>query len=79
MATVEERLLTLKKELEHAKLDKASAEGALKQNINRLKDEFGCKSLEQAKTKLEKLKEQKEVIRGKIEKAIEKLEANYEW
>lgn len=79
MATIGERLLQLKKELELAKLDKASAEGALQQNIYRLKEEFECKSISAANTKLEALKNQKISLQSKIEKAVERLEEKYEW
>ena len=79
MATATDRLLALKDEIAQAKLDRASIEGALKQNLARLKDEFQCRSLEQAKVKLDKLKEQKESLQEQIEKAVGKLEASYEW
>lgn len=79
MATATERLLKLKEEIYQAKLDKSSIEGALKQNLTRLKDEFGCRSIEQAKSKLEKLKEQKISLQEQIEDSVKKLEAQYEW
>lgn len=79
MATVGERLLELKKEIEQAKLDKASEEGALNQNMNRLKDEFKCRSIEQAQKQLEKLKLQKEQLEIKLAEAMNKLEENYTW
>ena len=79
MATSIERLLKLKDEIEHAKLDSASAQGALDQNLKRLKDEFGVRSLEQAKAKLEKMKSEQTGIKNKIEAAVEKLEENYSW
>ena len=74
-----ERLLELKKELETAKTEKAEAEGALKQNLQRLKDEFACKNIESAKLKLNDLKIQKEQLVDKIESAMQKLEETYEW
>lgn len=74
-----ERLLALKEEIQEAKLDKATVEGSIKQNMLRLKEEFGCRSLEQAKAKLAKLKEQKETLQEQIEAAIAKLEGDYQW
>lgn len=79
MASVTERLFKLKNELEQAKLDKATIEGALNQNTQRLKDEFSCRSVEQGKAKLKKLSEQKEDLEKKIEKAVKKLEEAYSW
>jgi chromosome segregation ATPase len=77
--SIESRLLDLKKEIESAKIKKAQAEGALNQNLNRLKEEFKCRSIEQAQKQLEKLKEQKEILQGKIESAMKKLEEDFEW
>lgn len=77
--SIESRLLDLKKEIESAKIEKAQAEGALNQNMNRLKEEFKCRSIEQAQKQLEKLKEQKEILQGKIEFAMKKLEEDFEW
>lgn len=79
MASIAERLLSLKSEIEQAKLDKASCEGALKQNMERLKTEFQCRSLEQAKAKLETLKNQKQTLQNQIEKSMNNLEENYQW
>jgi len=79
MATATDRLIALKNEIQKAKLDKSACEGALKQNLSRLKDEFQCRSLEQAQAKLEKLKTQKESLQGQIEQTVERLEADYEW
>jgi hypothetical protein len=47
--------------------------------MSRLKEEFGCRSLEQAKSKLAKLKEQKEILHSQIEAAVTKLEGDYSW
>jgi hypothetical protein len=79
MASVAERLLKLKDEIDRAKLDKASEEGALKQNLQRIKDEFQCRSIEAAKLKLEKLKDEKAEISIQIENALTKLESSYQW
>lgn len=77
--SIESRLLELKKEIESAKIEKAQAEGGLQQNMNRLKTEFKCRSIEQAQKQLEKLKEQKEILQGNIESAMKKLEEDFEW
>jgi type II secretory pathway component PulM len=77
--TATERLLALKEEIMQAKLDRATVEGSLNQNLERLKSEFGCRSLEQGKVKLEQLKKQKETLQLQIEKAVAKLESSYSW
>ena len=74
-----EKLLALKQEIEQAKLDSAGIKGAIEQNMKRLKDDFGVRSLEQAKAKLQKLKEQKDNLQEQITKAVEKLESEYSW
>lgn len=79
MATSIEKLLQLKEEVAQAKIDSATVSGALQQNLQRLKDEFQCRSLEMAKVKLNKLKEQKEELTQQIEDAVAKLEENYQW
>lgn len=71
------RLLKLKKDIEQAKLDKASAEGALKQCLDRLTKEFNCKSIEQARKKLSALKERQLELESEIEEALQNLEDNY--
>ena len=74
-----DRLLSLKKEIEQAKLDHASIEGAINQNLKRLKDEFGVRSVEQAQAKLVKLKEQRTELQNDIEDIVKKLEERYSW
>lgn len=74
-----ERVLELKEEIEKAKINKAKMEGALKQHTNRLKEEFDCKDLSEAKKKLNALKKEKEELEEEIEEAVEKLESEYQW
>jgi DNA anti-recombination protein RmuC len=79
MATIADRLIQLKTEIDQAKLDKASVEGQLKQNLARLKDEFQCRSVEQANGKLKALKEQKETLTKQLEVSMAKLEEDFQW
>ena len=79
MANATKRLLELKDEIERATLDKAKAEGALKQNLQRLKEDFGCTTLEEAQKKLAKMIKEKEQLEEDIEEAVEELESNYTW
>lgn len=73
-----DKLVKLKKQIEQAKLDKASAEGALKQCLDRLKIDFACKSIDQAKKKLEEMKKKQEELEEDIEAALKELEEEYD-
>lgn len=79
MSTSADKLLKLKKELEQAKLDKAQLQGALDQNLNRLKEEFDVKSLAEAKKKLLSIIDEQSELVIKIDKAVESLEEKYQW
>jgi len=79
MATVIERLTKMKDELEAAKIDRAEIDGAIKQNMERLKTEFQCGSLERGKSKLNSLKEKKAKLDEEIEDAVTSLEKSYVW
>lgn len=79
MSTSADKLLKLKKELEQAKLDKAQLQGALDQNLNRLKEEFDVKSLAEAKKKLLAIIDEQSELVVKIDKAVESLEEKYQW
>lgn len=76
---ISSRLLELKREIEKAKLDKAEAEGALKQNLKRLLDEFGLDSLVKAKKEIDSLKKKGEVVKTKLEAHVQKMEEGYVW
>lgn len=79
MSTSADKLLKLKKELEQAKLDKAQLQGALDQNLNRLKEEFDVKSLVEAKKKLLAIIDEQSELVVKIDKAVKSLEEKYQW
>lgn len=73
-----DKLVKLKKDIEQAKLDKASAEGALSQCLERLKTDFNCKSIEQAKKKLLNMKEKQAELETEIEESLKELEETYD-
>jgi len=79
MASISEKLLKLKEEIEQAKLDKAGVESILKQNMQRLKDEFQVRSVDAANKKLEELNKQKLELEDSIESAMKSLEEKYQW
>jgi hypothetical protein len=72
-----EKFLKLKDEITQAKLEKAQIEGALQQNLGRLKKEFGCSTLELGKKKLAQLKAEDEKLTDQIADAAEELEEKY--
>lgn len=73
-----DKLVKLKKEIDQAKLDKANAEGALDQCLTRLKEEFGCKTIEAAQKKLNGMKERQEELAEEIEEALKELEEEFD-
>jgi hypothetical protein len=70
----EEKYRRLKQEVEDTKAEADRAQGALDQLLSRLKDEFGCRNLKEAKAKLAELEEKKK----KAESVFEKISKDYE-
>lgn len=70
----EERYRKLKAEVEETKAEADRAQGALDQLLVRLKDEFECNNLKEAKAKLAELEAKKK----KAEATFEKTLAAYE-
>jgi predicted nucleic acid-binding Zn-ribbon protein len=73
-----DKLIKLKRDIEQAKLDKANAEGALQQCLDRLRIDFGCKTIEQAQKKLNGMKERQKELETEIEEALQELEDTYD-
>ena len=71
------KFLKLKDEISEASLEKAQVEGALKQNMKRLQEDFGVSTLEKAKRKLLQLKSQDEKLDEKIDDIEAELEEKY--
>lgn len=74
MASVAERLLSLKEEMETARTKKAQYEGRLQELMTRLKEEFDCTTVKQARKVLKELTEQGEDLRSELEDGLEALE-----
>ena len=70
----EKRFRELKAEIEIVREESQRAQGALDQLMGRLKEEFDCSTLKEAKKELEKLTTE----RDKAEKEFEKALAAYE-
>lgn len=79
MEKIIQRLTDLKSDIEKAKLQKAQAEGSIKELMNRLSQEFNLTSIDKAELKLEQLKREKDKLEQQIEDAVEELENEFEW
>jgi hypothetical protein len=69
----------LKKKIENAKVKKARLEGAIKESLARLKAEYDCDSLEEAKVKLESLKKERASSEAKREVVLKHIDEAVEW
>jgi len=67
-------LKKIRKEIDEAKKSRDELNGALKQILNDMEEEFGVKTLKAARKKLEEIREQKEKLDKKFKKAMEELE-----
>lgn len=74
MADVAERLLSLKKQIDEAKSKKDQYTGRLAGLQQRLKEEFGCDTVPQARKILAELTEEIETAEQKLEDGLEALE-----
>ena len=70
----EEKYRKLKQQVEETKAEADRAQGALDQLLTRLKEEFDCSNLKEAKAKLAELEAKKK----KAESVFEKVLADYE-
>jgi len=66
----EEQYRKLKRDVEDAKAEADRAQGALDQLLVRLKDEFDCDNLKEAKTKLAALKNERNVAQVAFEDSM---------
>jgi SOS-response transcriptional repressor LexA len=67
----------IKAKVEKTKKELAKAEGVLSEHMRRLKDEFGCSSVEEAEKKLEQLQNKKVVLEEKYTKRLKKFKADW--
>jgi peptidoglycan hydrolase CwlO-like protein len=72
----ESRFSDLKARLDAIRQQRSRDEGALEQNRQRLKKEFGCNSLEDARKKHAVLKKQVETDQVKLDEELTTLEAD---
>lgn len=69
--------LSLKKEAEECQRAADKAQGEYEANLKRLKDEFGCASLAQAKRKLIKLKKEESQLTEQLEQGIKEYKEKW--
>lgn len=77
MPITEEQFRRLKREVEDAKSESDQAQGALKQLMKRLVDEFGCSSAAAAKDELAKLERKEKKAREEFETAVAAYEEKW--
>ena len=75
----EQQLLDLKKSIDAAKKEVSELEGRKKYLYQQLKEEWKCKSLDDAKKKLGKMKQEIQELQDKIDSGIAELEEEYEF
>jgi len=77
MASVEQKLLSLKQKIESAKTEKSKLDGAMESLKKRLLDEFGCKTVKQAEKKIEEMKEKLKSLNNDIQEKLKSIEEEY--
>lgn len=75
----EKELLELKEQIEDAKQEVNRLEGRQDGLMSQLQKDWGCKTLEQAKKKLEGLKDEIKDLEENIESGVAELEERYEF
>jgi len=73
----EEQYRKLKQEVENAKSEADRAEGALGQLLQRLKEEFGCDNIKEARALLTTLNSKQEKAEAAFEKSMEAYEERW--
>ena len=77
MGSLHTRIQDLREKLETAKATRAEAEGARKELLKRLEDEFGVKTLEAAKVLRDKLVKELEALDADLIERINKIEKDF--
>jgi predicted nuclease with TOPRIM domain len=73
----EKELLDLKEKVDEAKQTVSELTGQKNALLNQLKDDWGCKTLKEAKEKLEEMESQVTILEKKIERGVKELEEKY--
>ncbi|GEM_PF-4955746 len=70
-------VMRLKKRLEEIKADIQSQEGRKAQLLDRLKEEHGCSSVDQASEKLKSMEEELKALEAKLESRVQSFKKKY--
>ncbi len=79
MKEIERELRRLKRVIEESKKERDILAGRREEQLRRLREEFGCKTVPEAKKLLRKLEISSDKLERKIEKGFEELRERYEW
>lgn len=72
-----DKYLRLKEKVDTAQQEADQAEGAHKEVMNQIKDEFGCNSLNEAKRVLKQKRKQEGTSKAKFDDAFEQFEEDW--
>lgn len=75
----EQQLVDLKKEIDSAKQRQSELKGKRKALLETLQTTFGCKTLQEAEKKADRLQEQIDKLEEEKQKGIKEIEENYEF
>ena len=73
----ERQLLKLKEEIDTAKTEVSELEGSKKTMLKDLLDRFGCKTLDEASAKLEKMAAEIEALQAQLDAGLREIEEKY--
>lgn len=73
----EKQYQELRRDVEEAKEEAQRAQGALDEGLSRLEKEFGCKTIQEAREKLEDMEEERNAAEKKFEKALKDYERKW--
>ena len=79
MREIERELRRLRKVIEESKKERDILAGRREEQLRRLKEEFGCETVPEAKKLLRRLEISSDKLQGKIERGFEELRERYEW
>ena len=74
----EQQLLDLKEKVEDAKTQVSELNGQQTALMSQLKNDWGCKTIEEANTKLKGMENAISILEKKIERGVKELEEKYQ-
>jgi peptidoglycan hydrolase CwlO-like protein len=77
MSLTEQQLLNLKEKVDDAKTQVSELTGQKNALMKQLKDDWSCKTIAEAETKLKGMENNISILEKKIEKGVEELEEQY--